>query len=208
MSYYINISRMRLIGSNLWRSIGYSDWQFSRLSSFLPEMVMKRTASVSFTSILVHCRPTYHLSPHSTLHHVRKYTFFFHWLYSPFGPCLLLFSFMIILQMVGLLGWVISPSQGLYLNTGQHKHIINAYTHQTSMPRVGLEPTIPASEREKTVHALDRAATVTSARRTLLPDKYIEAHHFTKFYVFYETRSFIATFITIHNWTLFWNRWI
>jgi hypothetical protein len=28
------------------------------------------------------------------------------------------------------------------------------------MPRVGLEPTIPVSERAKTVHALDRAATV------------------------------------------------
>jgi hypothetical protein len=28
------------------------------------------------------------------------------------------------------------------------------------MPQVGLEPTIPAFEREKTVHALDRAAGV------------------------------------------------
>jgi hypothetical protein len=31
---------------------------------------------------------------------------------------------------------------------------------QTSMPQVGFEPTIPAFERVKTVHALDRAATV------------------------------------------------
>jgi hypothetical protein len=30
---------------------------------------------------------------------------------------------------------------------------------QTTMPRVGLEPTIPVYERAKTVHALDRAAT-------------------------------------------------
>jgi hypothetical protein len=29
------------------------------------------------------------------------------------------------------------------------------------MPCVGLEPTIPAYERVKTVHALDRSATVT-----------------------------------------------
>jgi hypothetical protein len=29
------------------------------------------------------------------------------------------------------------------------------------MPSVGFEPTIPASERAKTVHALDRSATVT-----------------------------------------------
>jgi hypothetical protein len=31
------------------------------------------------------------------------------------------------------------------------------------MPRVGFERTIPAFERAKTVHALDRAAIVTSA---------------------------------------------
>jgi hypothetical protein len=31
---------------------------------------------------------------------------------------------------------------------------------QTSMPRVGFELTIPVFQREKTVHALDRAATV------------------------------------------------
>jgi hypothetical protein len=29
------------------------------------------------------------------------------------------------------------------------------------MPEVGFEPTIPVSERAKTVHAVDRAATVT-----------------------------------------------
>jgi hypothetical protein len=31
------------------------------------------------------------------------------------------------------------------------------------MPWVGFEPTIPVFEREKTVHALDRAATVSAA---------------------------------------------
>jgi hypothetical protein len=62
---------------------------------------------------------------------------------------------------VGLLGRVISSSQGLYLNTGQHKHRINACTHQTSMAYVGFEPTIPASERVKTVHASDHWSTVT-----------------------------------------------
>jgi hypothetical protein len=56
-------------------------------------------------------------------------------------------------QTVGLLGRVISSSQGRYLNTGQHKHRINVYTQQTSMPRVGFEPTIPASVRAKTVHS-------------------------------------------------------
>jgi hypothetical protein len=40
---------------------------------------------------------------------------------------------------------------------GQHKHRINAHT---SMPSVGFEPKNPVFERAKTVHALDRAATV------------------------------------------------
>jgi hypothetical protein len=31
------------------------------------------------------------------------------------------------------------------------------------MPWMGSEPTIPASDREKTLHALDRSATVTGS---------------------------------------------
>jgi hypothetical protein len=57
-----------------------------------------------------------------------------------------------------LLGQGISPLQGRYLHAEQHKQ--NKRTH-TSMPRVGFEPTIPVFERAKTVHALDRAVTVT-----------------------------------------------
>jgi hypothetical protein len=68
-------------------------------------------------------------------------------------------------QTVGLLGRVISQSQGLYLYTGQHKHRINAYTNIHAS--VGFEPTIPGSERAKTVHALDRSATVTGGKTLL-----------------------------------------
>jgi hypothetical protein len=57
-------------------------------------------------------------------------------------------------QTIGLLWRVISPSQGRYLNTGQHKPTINAYAHRTSMPWVGFEPTIPASEQAKTARLL------------------------------------------------------
>jgi hypothetical protein len=39
-------------------------------------------------------------------------------------------------------------------------HRINAYTHQTSMPWMGFEPTIPASERAKIIYALNCSATV------------------------------------------------
>jgi hypothetical protein len=98
--------------------------------------------------------------------------FFLHCLYSPRGPWPLFFSFMIILQTVRLLGWVIGSSQSLYLNTGQHKHRINTYTDQTSQSCVGFKPTIPASKRAKTVHALDRLATVTSLHMLLIEIKY------------------------------------
>jgi hypothetical protein len=60
-------------------------------------------------------------------------------------------------QSVGLLGRGISLLQGRYLHTRQHKQNKSI---QTSMPWVGFEPMIPAFERAKTVHALDRAATV------------------------------------------------
>jgi hypothetical protein len=68
------------------------------------------------------------------------------------------------LRTVGLIGRVSSSSEGLYLNRGHHKHRINTYTQQTSMPCVGFESRIPASERGKTVHALDRWATVSGER--------------------------------------------
>jgi hypothetical protein len=56
-------------------------------------------------------------------------SFIHQWLYSPLlGPGLF-FSFVIFfVQTVRLLGRGISPSQGCYLHTGQHKHRINAYT--------------------------------------------------------------------------------
>jgi hypothetical protein len=41
------------------------------------------------------------------------------------------------------------------------------------MPLVGFEPTIPAFERAKTVHALDRAATVIGHKRTILATKLV-----------------------------------
>jgi hypothetical protein len=88
---------------------------------------------------------------------------------QPFvGPSPLLQFRDIFRQPVGLLGRGISPSQSRYLHAEQHKHRINAYTHQTSMPWVGFEPTIPAFERAKTIHASDRAATVIGSVRRLV----------------------------------------
>jgi hypothetical protein len=93
------------------------------------------------------------------------YKTFSHCLYSPLEYWPLIFSFMIILQTAGLLGRVISSTQGLYLNTGQHKHRIYICTYQTSMPCVGFEPTITTSERAKTFHDSDSSATVTGIER-------------------------------------------
>jgi hypothetical protein len=65
-------------------------------------------------------------------------------------------------QTIGRIGRGISPLQGRHLHTAQHKHRVNAHTHtQTSMSWVEFEPTIPVSERAKTVHAVYRAATVS-----------------------------------------------
>jgi hypothetical protein len=44
------------------------------------------------------------------------------------------------------------------------------------MPWVGFETTIPASERAKTVHALDRSATVTGGCSTIATTKYPQRH--------------------------------
>jgi hypothetical protein len=81
------------------------------------------------------------------------------WAYSPLDlGCF--FSFLIYRESVGFLGQGISPSQGRYLHTEKHKHRINA--QETSMPWLGFKPRIPAFERAKTVHALERPATVIS----------------------------------------------
>jgi hypothetical protein len=57
--------------------------------------------------------------------------------------------------MVGLLGRVISPSQGRYLYTGQLKHKISAYRDIHALSGIRTHnPSVRASE--------DRAATVIS----------------------------------------------
>jgi hypothetical protein len=52
----------------------------------------------------------------------------------------------------------ISPSQGLYLHTEQHKHRING--HNTDIHPLNTIRTHDPSVQAKTVHASDRAATV------------------------------------------------
>jgi hypothetical protein len=75
------------------------------------------------------------------------------WLYSPYGPWPLF-------QLLNLM-----HSRYDSLDGGSALIKATAYTQnnkrtQTPMPWVGFEPTIPVFERAKTVHALDRTATL------------------------------------------------
>jgi hypothetical protein len=63
------------------------------------------------------------------------------------GPGLFLSFIVIFTQTVGHLGRVISPSQGLYLHTGQQKHRINAHTDIHTMSGFGThDPSVRANE--------------------------------------------------------------
>jgi hypothetical protein len=72
-----------------------------------------------------------------------------------------LFSFLI-LYIDSRTPWTVDQP---IAHTGQHKE--NKRT-QTSIPQVGFEPKIPVFERRKTVHALDRTATVIGVTRCSL----------------------------------------
>jgi hypothetical protein len=64
-----------------------------------------------------------------------------------FGPWPLLQFVVIFTQTVGLLGLLISPSQGRYLHTGQHKHRINAHTDIRALNGIRIHnPSVRASE--------------------------------------------------------------
>jgi hypothetical protein len=52
-------------------------------------------------------------------------------------------------QTAGLLGRVISPSQGRYINTEQHKHRINAYTHTPNIHALSWIRTHDPSARSR-----------------------------------------------------------
>jgi hypothetical protein len=90
-------------------------------------------------------------------------------------------QFLNLRHSVWLPGWVISPSQGRYLHrTTQTQN----KSRRTSMPWVGFEPSIPAFKRAKTVHALDRAATVIGISGICL---FINNHFERHFFICYVT---------------------
>jgi hypothetical protein len=77
---------------------------------------------------------------------------------QPLWALAVFFSSLLYTQSAGLLGRGDQPVARL-LPARRTTQTQNKRT-QTSMPGVGFEPTIPAFERAKTVHDLDRAATV------------------------------------------------
>jgi hypothetical protein len=79
-------------------------------------------------------------------------------LHPSVGPCPL-FSFLI-LYTVSRTPWTGDQTVARPLPVHRTTQTQNKCT-QTSMPPVEFEPTIPASEQTKTVHALDRASIVT-----------------------------------------------
>jgi hypothetical protein len=73
---------------------------------------------------------------------------FFQWFFQLIqGPGLFFSSVIIFTQTVGLLGRVINPSQGRYLNTEQHKHRINAHKDIHALSGIRThDPSVQASE--------------------------------------------------------------
>jgi hypothetical protein len=96
-----------------------------------------------------------------------------------YGPLLGLgrfFSFLI-LYTVDRTPWIGDQLVTRPLPTHRATQTQNKRT-QASMPRVGFEPTIPAFERAKTVHAIDRPVSVIGK------DAYVHVH-LSKYSAFY-----------------------
>jgi hypothetical protein len=92
--------------------------------------------------------------------HAYIYMHFPHWFYSPLGPWPLIFQFH---ENFADGRAPLTSDQLVARPLAKHSttQAHNRHTYQTSMPCVGFELTIPASDRAKTVHTLDRSTTLT-----------------------------------------------
>jgi hypothetical protein len=129
----------------------YSEHMFVFLSVFVTSYIWKDFAMGRPLS-----KKSYQISVRTILSEIKP---IYLWLYSPLLDLDRFFSFLICTKAAGLLGRGISPSQRHYLHRTtqtENKRI------QTSMRWVGFQPTIPVFKRAKTLHALDRTATLIS----------------------------------------------
>jgi hypothetical protein len=117
----------------------YDDSSYSRCHHTRLNLVVPVQKPNKFTSVSLFC-----LSPSV-------------WLYSPLD--LVRFFSLLILYTVDRIPWTEDQPIARPLPTHRTTRTQNKRT-QTSMLRVGFETTTPVFERPKTVHALDRAATV------------------------------------------------
>jgi hypothetical protein len=95
-----------------------------------------------------------------TPYSMRIYLSIYVWLYSSLLNLGCFFSFLIF-YTVGRIPWMGDQPIARPLPAQRTAQTHNKCT-QISMPQVGFEPTIPAFKWVKTVHDLDRAATVIS----------------------------------------------
>jgi hypothetical protein len=107
------------------------------------------------------------------------HSFIHQWLYSPLlGPGLSFSCVIIFTHTVGFIGWVISPSQGRYLHTGQHKHRINAHTDINALSGIRIHDlSVLASEDSSYLRPRghrDRQIIITLllSKKTLLSNKH------------------------------------
>jgi hypothetical protein len=121
-----------------------------------PRISQNRPYTSNPSSLICCLLPLVNIFTHIGLHHHRGwlvsmvYSYCSHLEHRASVKRFVSLQFLTLRHSVGLLGGVISPSQSRYLT-------------QTSISRVGFEPTIPAFEIAKIVHALNRAATVIGA---------------------------------------------
>jgi hypothetical protein len=79
----------------------------------------------------------------------------------PYSYGVEVFRFSLDLHTIGRTPWTSDRPVARPLPKYRSTQTQNKHTHQISMPEVGLEPTIIASDRAETVHVLDRLDTVT-----------------------------------------------
>jgi hypothetical protein len=108
------------------------------------------------------------------------HSFLHQWLYSPFlGPGLFFSCVIFFTKTVGLFGKGISPSQGRYLHTGQHKHRLNSYTdiHVLSGIRTH-DHSMRASEDSSCLRSRGHCDRIFNQLLALIFPLYISVHSF------------------------------